>query len=415
MKTKVGAVILTAALYFLEAFGCSPASDGACSAYPLVCYGKKSGADDAANCGHLSTSCPDGYTCALTDVYESTCQKVAVNLPSDAAPHSNDVEWWYYTGHLSDGVRKFGFEVTIFQADLGDEQMGYMCHVAVLDKNEKKHYHTDSIRVYPQIWESNPTDIKVDNCRFKLGGDGADYVYGAIPAGAEKGGAQGEWLVEINVTPKKKAVYHGGNGIISMSGGGNESYYYSYTRLTASGKVKTPEGEFAVEGQAWMDHQWGDFTINTFKGWDWWSVQLDNDYEIMLFQFRDWNNKLVYQSGTLVTPDENQILLLQTDYTIQSLRSWKSPNTDGTYPLDWNITINAAAKNAAGAASSRFGDKLTLSVAVETDDQEMPNMVQNYWEGEVIVAGTLNDEAVKGIGYVELTGYATDLFDPKNE
>ena len=32
-----------------------------------------------------------------------------------------------------------------------------------------------------------------------------------------------------------------------------------------------------VAGQAWMDHQWGNFVVAGGGGWDWFSLQLDDD------------------------------------------------------------------------------------------------------------------------------------------
>jgi predicted secreted hydrolase len=29
-------------------------------------------------------------------------------------------------------------------------------------------------------------------------------------------------------------------------------------------------------GQAWFDHQWGDFRVDRFVGWDWFALQLDD-------------------------------------------------------------------------------------------------------------------------------------------
>jgi len=50
------------------------------------------------------------------------------------------------------------------------------------------------------------------------------------------------------------------------------------------------------------------------------------------------------------------------------------------------------------------GSKGALTTDVR--DQEMPNPVWNYWEGRVEVSGVKGSEAVQGMGFVELTGYA---------
>lgn len=53
-----------------------------------------------------------------------------------------------------------------------------------------------------------------------------------------------------------------------------------------------------------------------------------------------------------------------------------------------------------------------VEVVTSIDDQEMHNPLQNYWEGVVAITGTRGREPIDGVGFVELTGYATDPFDP---
>ena len=343
--------------------------------------------------------CPEGTYCN-----KAGCSETKVNLPADAAPHDLVMEWWYYTGHLKqkDGAREWGFEVAMFKYHINDTAGdGYMCHVAVLDKYTGQHHYTYSLNVNPQQWQSEPTVLEINECLLQMSGTGSDKVTATIPEQKNMKG-EGGWSLELEFTALKPVVYHGEDGVIEMGGGANNSYYYTFPRMEVAGDLQTPEGSEAVVGQAWMDHQWGDFDHNYFKGWDWWSMQLDDDWEIMLFQFRDWDDVLVHQAGTVVYPNGDTTFLEGTEeFTITPLRSWESPYTDGTYPLDWDITIK------------KYGMDWKLEVRTPVDDQEMPNATQNYWEGMVTITGTLNDEAKTGVGYVELTGYASDPMDPK--
>lgn len=415
MKTLSPNLALLLLVLFLAACGssespASPASDGDTEALE-----NETGEQEAESCDFTGARCqgPDVVSCTDARLSQTACgegrycdfgqcQAATISLPKDAAPHNEvTTEWWYYTGHLTDGTGQWGFEVTIFQYDVGGTVgMGYMCHVAVTDKVAKEHYHQDNITLKRDIWKSKPIDLKIKNCEFKLGGDGRDHIYGIIPKGDEKDGKASPWEIELTVEPQKRPVFHGGDGIIPMSDAGGTSYYYSYTRLSAAGRLVTPTGEVAVTGQAWMDHQWGDFFINEFKGWDWWSMQFEDGNEVMLFQFRNWDSKLVVQAGTLIDPLGNFKELSGLDsFAITSLRQWDSPHTDGIYPLDWNIRIPE-------------GD-WTIAVRTQTDDQEMWNAAQNYWEGDTTLSGTRGTTTLKGVGYTELTGYATDKLDPK--
>ncbi|MBM4389368.1 MAG: hypothetical protein FJ088_16655, partial [Deltaproteobacteria bacterium] len=234
------------------------------------------------------------------------CAGIHVAFPKDAASHDVVMEWWYYTGHLTDGAGEWGFQVTIFKVNedfFG--ATGYMCHVAVIDKKSKEHYYSYSLTSVADMWTDSPAEFMVNECHLKLDGAGTDAVRAAIPEGEEGNGKKGGWEIDISLETEKKAAYHGTDGIVRMGSEGNDSYYYSYTRMNAQGELTTPDGKRAVTGQGWMDHQWGMFDINAFKGWDWWSMQFEDGYEVMLFQFRDWSDNLVHQAGTISDPQGN--------------------------------------------------------------------------------------------------------------
>ena len=60
-------------------------------------------------------------------------------------------------------------------------------------------------------------------------------------------------------------------------GPAGSSYYYSRTRMAASGDVTLGDVSFAVEGTAWFDHQWGDFIAVGGGGWDWFAINLEDE------------------------------------------------------------------------------------------------------------------------------------------
>lgn len=344
------------------------------------------------------TQCGDDSFCNAGE-----CVATDVKFPDDSGFHNDRCEWWYYTGHVEGSGREFGFEVTIFQYDyevfFGVPGIGYMCHVAVLDATAGVHYHNDGIGLDVNEWTNDPIVLDVDNCRFEMDGFGNDHIMGIIPEGMEKNGLASPWVIDLTVSPQKRATMHGGDGFIPMADTGGTSYYYSYTRMAAEGTITTPDGDVEVSGQAWMDHQWGQFDMVDFKGWDWWSIQLDDNREIMLFQFTDWDGVLCEQAGTIIDADGTATELAGfDDFQITPRRTWTSPWSEGVYPLDWDITITKGDWN--------------LQVVTHVDDQEMYNIAQNYWEGATFVTGTAGGLPVTGVGYTELTGYAKDALDP---
>ncbi len=73
--------------------------------------------------------------------------------------------------------------------------------------------------------------------------------------------------------------------------------------MAATGTVTLGGETLEVEGDAWFDHQWGDFISVGGGGWDWFAVNLDDgtDLTLSLVRAADGTYPLVY--GTLVDAD----------------------------------------------------------------------------------------------------------------
>ncbi len=80
--------------------------------------------------------------------------------------------------------------------------------------------------------------------------------------------------------------------------------------MTARGRLGTPDvtrtspahPEVEVAGEAWFDHEWSTSALGAGAvGWDWFSLQLDDGRELMLFQIRREDGSVEPVSGgTLV-------------------------------------------------------------------------------------------------------------------
>ena len=93
-----------------------------------------------------------------------------------------------------------------------------------------------------------------------------------------------------------------------------------------------------MTGDAWFDHQWGDFISVGAGGWDWFAVNLDDgtDLTVSLVRAADGTYPLVY--GTLVDAQGRTRHLGQEDLAVAVTDEWTSPATGATYPAGWTIT-----------------------------------------------------------------------------
>ena len=177
---------------------------------------------------------------------------------------------------------------------------------------------------------------------------------------------------------------------------GDASYYYSQPRLRTAGTVTIGETQYQVEGMTWKDHEFSTSVLSENQiGWDWFSFQLDDSTDLMLYYFRREDGTIdPFSSGTLISPDGETRLLTPEDFTITVLDTWESPHSGAEYPAEWEISIPE--------------EDLELTVTPYIPDQELLVTVI-YWEGAVQLTGTHGGQPVRGSGYVELTGYAQDM------
>jgi len=205
---------------------------------------------------------------------------------------------------------------------------------------------------------------------------------------------------EINLTlaPLKSEVIHGIDGISQKGPStGNASHYYSLCRLDTSGQIVVGGESFEVTGLSWMDHEFGtSFLDDEQIGWDWFSIQLEDGRDLMLFEIRRKDGSVdPRSSGTLIESDGAPIHLGHEEFSLLPLQKWQSSASGATYPIGWAVEV------------PRFGLHLDVTAAVEDQELRTPESTGvTYWEGSVTTEGRFGDKKVRGRGYLEMTGYA---------
>jgi predicted secreted hydrolase len=302
-----------------------------------------------------------------------------IALPRDEAPHRDLTEWWYYTGHLDGEDGEYGFELVVFQSVRGAGPVGYAAHFAVSDLPRGRFAYAERTSVGSQIDRAGPEggfDLDVGGWRMR-GASGRDHLAARTD----------DYGIDLALTAEKPPALHNRVGLISFGPAG-DSYYYSRTRLSASGALTVAGRTRPVTGIAWMDHQWGNF-ISAGGGWDWFSVQLDDRTELTGSVVRSDRGDTLLVYGTYVDAEGRAQHIDAPGFRVESLGSWTSPKTGATYPSGWRVRTTAP--------------PLDLELTPLLLDQELDARASSgavYWEGAVRVAGSRT-----GRGYVELTGY----------
>lgn len=332
-------------------------------------------------------------------------------FPRDHWAHRGyHMEWWYFTGHLElvDNPRcRFGYEFAIFRIGLFPKQPGLvsewpptdllMGHAAVTNVSKREHRFVDLM--YPEI----PMLVEFH-----------DPLEKTIARSLAPFGTVGRWLLRWNgagfdfemkddehalafglsTRPLKPLVLHGLNGYMRKGEGPTAaSQYYSFTRLGTEGTLSLDGQTWRVRGTSWMDKEFGSMQLSKEQvGWDWFSLQLDDGREVMLYLLRRKDGTADYRNGTLVATDGIPRYMDTAEYSVHATDTWTSPATKAMYPMRWFVELPV--------------EGLCLDVVPEFPGQENCSRIEqspSYWEGAVRVLGPGGKPV--GKGYVELIGY----------
>ena len=329
------------------------------------------------------------------------------SFPRDHAAHPPyRVEWWYYTGNVETPEgRRFGYQLTFFRTGVTLTPTTpsrwavrdlYMTHFAISDLDNKKFYFFELLNRAGVHWagaETNQYHVWNEGWEARLEGD--VHVLSA---------RENSCTIALRLTPDKLPVIHGENGLSQKgASAGNASQYYSFTRLRTNGTIAVDGQTFTVSGLSWMDHEFGtSFLEKDQVGWDWFSLQLQDGRELMLFQLRRADGSIdPHSSGTLVEANGTTTHLSMSEFSLVPEQYWHSPESGARYPTVWLLTLP--------------GYDLRLRVSAAVPNQELRTEASTgvtYWEGSVVVTEKSGGYNIHGRGYLEMTGYAGKSMGP---
>jgi predicted secreted hydrolase len=340
----------------------------------------------------------------LAAQYQNAVPGYRFEFPRDYFNHPDfQTEWWYYTGNLTSSTgRHFGFELTFFReavdrgktdnanASAWDIRDLYIAHFALSDLDGQHFDHRERLnRAGPGLAGSDESTARIWNGNWQVQWRDSEQ---RLQAG------QDQMQLHLTLHSEKPPILHGANGLSQKSEGtGRASYYFSLTRLAADGDLIFQNEKFSVIGLAWMDHEFFTQQLQPSQiGWDWLSIQLSDNTELMLFHLRRKDGSIdPFSAGTYVDAQGNSTHLRAEDFLLQPLSdTWASPATRATYPISWKIFV------------PKLGINLEARTKLANQElSEQGNILPAYWEGAISLAGHRGSELLNGVGYLEMTGY----------
>ena len=317
-------------------------------------------------------------------------------LPRDEAPHfKNSLEWWYFTGHLTDTLsgREYGIEYVFFHFTPRGRKDAMMVNVAITDPEAQRFYFDYQARPLGRhLRPALPISLHMKKGKVDMSLFGQEGVY-YLDAQMQRHRGYG---FQLQTQPGKGLLLHEGTGYAHY-GELAKAGYYSYPRLQSDGFLYLNGEKVPVVGELWYDRQWNGHRLGTDRaiGWDWISIQLDDPREeIMVYLLKDYDEELRIVGGTLFSESGEAIHLAQEDIQLSEQQPWRSPRSKGQYPMTWELKI------------PRLGYDLQVNAILHDQELELrflPWLPFYYWEGMAGVQGTKEGLPVSGKSYVEIT------------
>ena len=322
-----------------------------------------------------------------------------LRFPRDHGAHpALRTEWWYITGQAVSAGREFGFQLTFFRSRV-DATQGMVsrfaarqlifAHAAVTDVQGRKLRHDQRIaREGFGVASASEADtaLRLRDWSLRRDPDGA-YVARVV---AE------EFALDLRCAPTQPLLLQGRAGLSRKGPEERQaSYYYSEPQLAVSGSLRLQGSALAVQGKAWMDHEWSDELLHPdAQGWDWIGMNLDDGSALTAFRLRTSDGAALWDGGSFRPVHGDLYSFSRGEVIFSPQRRWKSALSQASYPVEWMIRTPA--------------DFYTVRAVV--DDQELDSRASTgaiYWEG---LAHLFDSNGKKvGQGYLEMTGYPQRL------
>lgn len=338
-----------------------------------------------------------------------------MQFPRDFGSHPDlRTEWWYITGLALAGGRRWGFQVTFFRSRVeGTQELRsafaarqlIFAHAALTDLQAGRIAHDQRIaRAGFGVVQASETDTAVQLQNWSLvrktSSTGSTYMAQVQADG---------FSLALQFDTTQPVLLQGQSGL-SRKGPQPEqaSYYYSQPQMQVSGSLQRGGEHFVVEpasapgdNRAWLDHEASQALMHPEAvGWDWMGMNLHDGSALTVFRLRRADSSALWAGGSLRKlggTGQAARIFGAAEVVFTPLRYWVSPLEGTRYPVQWRVATPVG----------------TFEANALLDNQELDSRASTgavYWEGlcELRDVGDVGG-ALRGHGYLEMTGYAQTL------
>ncbi|HKR61945.1 MAG TPA: lipocalin-like domain-containing protein [Pyrinomonadaceae bacterium] len=318
--------------------------------------------------------------------------KSVIRLPADQYLHLDaPTEWWWHIGTLKAGDRVFGFEINAASFKL----FGFT-QVMLTDVSNGSHFQqtTPFFPFDPNAWaEHDPSkDWAVKLGEVSMHAPQSDPTRNmSLKAGLTDEATGTKVTFDLRLSQEGPPFIVWGTGVHPTPPPApdlqHNNFYYSLTRLKASGSISVGDEKFDVTGVTWMDHEYGLFgTQEQRPKWILQDMQLDNGVCISNYSVDapELDNKTASQA-TVQRADGTTYFV--SSFVTPTGPTWTSPSSGLTYFMQLEVEIPAF--------------EATLIVRSMVDSQEFYTKGGSVYEGVASASGTFEGETVSGTAWNE--------------
>ena len=342
-----------------------------------------------------------------------------LTFPDDDGVHfvNTTTEWWYVNMHIigsAPAYREYDVMLCYFRLPINMRIFNIAEAATGIFNTSVQNLPPPVFTQQTGLWEFQYTyglfpPLVTDSSYSTFASSGIPYQYVFKADNPDNND-----LLNVTLTSDRAPLVVGGDGYVAIGEQGDSSFYYSYTNMSVTGTLKFNGVQDNISsGIAWIDRQWGPFTVGTNPDnmYEWFSLQVDepgaafgslqSPSEFNIWQIYADSNRVPYKpesrSVSAIYPDDTQDT--SSTFYFERMGYWHDVVNNVYYSQGWRFIEPLHGVN--------------IDMTQTIDNQVIDVTAFKFWEGGTILKGTVNNQPVEGVGFAELVaGHSYQIVSP---